>query len=77
MPDVLTWISAFMEESAMAYLSAMISSSSRVAGSSQRSLCLRRGALSAPGSEVLDGLHLVHALAGVAQLGLAREVVAS
>ena len=38
---------------------------------------LEEGALSAPGGEVLDGLHLVHALAGVAQLGPAREVVAS
>ena len=38
---------------------------------------LEEGALSAPSSEVLDGLHLVHALARVAQLGPAREVVAS
>ena len=39
---MLTRISAFMEESAVAYLSVVISSSSRVSGSSQRSLCLRR-----------------------------------
>ena len=38
---------------------------------------LEEGALSAPGSEVLDGLHLVHALARVAQLGLVHEVVVS
>ena len=38
---------------------------------------LEEGALSAPGSKVLDGLHLVHAFAGIAQLGPAREVVAS
>ena len=38
---------------------------------------LEEGAFSAPGCEVLDGLHLVHALAGVAQLRPAREVVAS
>ena len=38
---------------------------------------LEEGALSAPGSEVLDGLHLVHTLARVLQLGPAREVVAS
>ena len=38
---------------------------------------LEEGALSAPGSKVLDCLHLVHAFAGVAQLGPAREVVAS
>jgi len=36
---------------------------------------LEEGALSAPGSEVLDRLHLVHALAGIAQLGPAREVL--
>ena len=39
-------------------------------------LVLEEGAFSAPGSEVLDGLHLVHALAGVVQLGLTREVIA-
>ena len=33
---------AFIEELAVAYLSAMISSLSRVSGSSQNSLCLRR-----------------------------------
>ena len=38
---------------------------------------LEEGALSAPDGEVLDRLHLVHALAGIAQLGPAREVVAS
>ena len=38
---------------------------------------LEEGALLAPGSEVLDPLHLVHAFAGIAQLGLAHEVVAS
>ena len=37
---------------------------------------LEEGAFSAPGGEVLDGLHLVHALAGVAELGPPREVVA-
>ena len=40
-------------------------------------LVLEEGAFSAPGSEVLDSLHLVHALAGVPKLGPAREVVAS
>ena len=34
-------------------------------------------ALSAPGGEVLYGLNLVHPLAGVAELGPTREVVAS
>ena len=38
---------------------------------------LEEGAFSAPGGEVLDGLHLVDALARVAQLGPEREVVAS
>ena len=38
---------------------------------------LEEGAFSAPGSEVFYSLHLVHALAGVAQLGPTREVVAS
>ena len=38
---------------------------------------LEEGALSAPGSEVLDSLHLVHALAAVPKLGPAREVIAS
>ena len=38
---------------------------------------LEEGALSAPGSKVLDCLHLVHAFAGIVQLGPAREVVAS
>ena len=37
---------------------------------------LEEGALSAPGSEVLYGLNLVHPLAGVAELGPMREVVA-
>ena len=37
---------------------------------------LEEGAFSAPGSKVLDSLHLVHALAGVPKLGPAREVVA-
>src|SRR4051812_910645 len=40
-------------------------------------LVLEEGAFSAPGGEVLDGLHLVHALAGVSELGPTREVVAS
>ena len=38
---------------------------------------LEEGALSAPGCKVLDCLHLVHAFAGIAQLGPARDVVAS
>ena len=38
---------------------------------------LEEGALSAPSGEVLDGLHLVHALAGVPEFAPAREVVAS
>ena len=38
---------------------------------------LEEGALSAPGGEVFDGLHLVHPLAGVAELGPPREVVVS
>ena len=38
---------------------------------------LEEGAFSAPGSKVLDGLHLVHALAGVPELGPMREVIAS
>ena len=38
---------------------------------------LEEGAFSTPGCEVLDGLHLVHALAGVPELASAREVVAS
>ena len=38
---------------------------------------LEEGAFSAPGGEVLDGLHLVHALTGVAQLGPVREIVVS
>ena len=37
---------------------------------------LEEGALSAPGGEVLDGLDLMHSLAGVAELGPSREVVA-
>ena len=37
---------------------------------------LEKGAISAPGDEVLDGLDLVHPLAGVAELGPSREVVA-
>ena len=37
---------------------------------------LEEGALSAPGGEVLNGLNLVHPLAGVAELGPPREVVA-
>ena len=61
----------------MAYLSAMISSSSRVSGSAQKELVLEEGAFSAPGCEVLDGLHLVHALAGVPELSPTCEVVAS
>ena len=40
-------------------------------------LVLEEGAFSAPGCEVLDGLHLVHALAGVLELSPTREVVAS
>src|SRR3954469_8360623 len=40
-------------------------------------LMLEEGAFSAPSGEVLDGLHLVHALAGVSELGPTREVVAS
>src|SRR3954464_3883736 len=39
-------------------------------------LMLEEGAFSAPGGEVFDGLHLVHALAGVSELGPPREVVA-
>ena len=39
-------------------------------------LVLEQGALSAPGCEVLYGLHLVHPFAGVAQLGPSRQVVA-
>ena len=38
---------------------------------------LEKGAHSAPSGEVLDGLHLVHAFTRVAELGPAREVVAS
>ena len=38
---------------------------------------LEEGAFSAPDGEVLDGRHLVHTLTGVAQLGPAREIVAS
>src|SRR3954463_8014452 len=38
---------------------------------------LEEGAFSAPGGEVLDGLHLVHALARVSKLGPTREVIAS
>ena len=38
---------------------------------------LEEGSLSAPDGEVFDSLHLVHALTRVAQLGPAREVVAS
>ena len=38
---------------------------------------LEKGAPSAPGSEVLDGMHLVHTLARVAQLGPVRKIVAS
>ena len=38
---------------------------------------LEEGAFSAPGGEVLDSLHLVHALARVPKLGPAREVVAN
>src|SRR3954465_14695422 len=38
-------------------------------------LVLEEGAFSAPGGEVLDGLHLVHALTGVSELGPPREVV--
>ena len=38
---------------------------------------LEEGALSAPGGEVFYGLNLVHPLAGVAELGPTREVVAS
>ena len=37
---------------------------------------LEEGALSAPGGEVLDGLDLMHPLAGVVELGPPREVVA-
>ena len=40
-------------------------------------LVLEEGAFSAPGCEVLDGLHLMHALTGVPKLGPTREVVAS
>ena len=40
-------------------------------------LVLEEGAFSAPDGEVLDSLHLVHALAGVPKLGPTREVVAS
>ena len=39
-------------------------------------LVLEEGAFSAPDSEVLDSLHLVHALAGVPKLGPTREVIA-
>ena len=42
-----------------------------------KKLVLEEGALSASCSELLNGLHLVHALAGVAELGPVREVVAS
>ena len=38
---------------------------------------LEEGAFSAPGGEVLDSLHLVHALTRVPELGPTREVVAS
>ena len=38
---------------------------------------LEEGAFSALGCEVLDGLHLVHALTGVPKLGPMREVIAS
>ena len=38
---------------------------------------LEEGAFSAPGSELLDSLHLVHALVGVPEFAPAREVVAS
>ena len=40
-------------------------------------LVLEEGAFSAPGRKVLDGLHLVHALAGVPEFSPARELVAS
>ena len=42
-----------------------------------KELVLEEGAFFAPGSKVLDSLHLVHTLAGVTKLGPAREVVAS
>ena len=38
---------------------------------------LEEGTFSAPGSEVFDGLHLVHPLARIAELGPTREVVTS
>ena len=38
---------------------------------------LEEGAFSAPGGEVLYSLNLVHSLAGIAELGPTREVVAS
>jgi len=38
---------------------------------------LEEGAFFASGCEVLDGLHLVHAFAGVPELGPTREVIAS
>ena len=40
-------------------------------------LVLEKGAFSAPGGEVLDSLHLVHALVGVPELAPAREVFTS
>ncbi len=40
-------------------------------------LVLEEGAFSASGCEVFDGLHLVHPLTGVAELGPTRQVVAS
>ena len=40
-------------------------------------LVLEEGAFSAPGCEVLNGLHLVHALAGVPMLSPTHEVVVS
>ena len=40
-----------------------------------KELVLEEGAFSAPGCEVLDGLHLVHALTGVPKLGPTCEVI--
>ena len=42
-----------------------------------KELVLEEGAFSAPGCEVLDGLHLVPALTGVPKPGPAPEVIAS
>ena len=73
--EASTRSSVFIEESAVAYLSAMISSFEGSWLVAEESV-LEEGALSAPGGEVLDGLNLVYPLAGVAELGPPREVVA-